>query len=309
MLQNFNQWRPLQKFMSVCGIFAAILTLTLCAGELIIRKRLPNQYKFKHEWLLKNSSKVSTLILGSSQGFFGIKPDLIGDSVFNLANESQNFQFDNILLRHYDFPNLKTVILPVSYSSFSDPRIENSSLSYLISNYKIYMDIDVVGDYSKYNFELSQFFIYSRKLRNVLGDVPMACDSLGFGTTLLPVKKKDNWDVIGSIVASHHTSSDNRRILFHLGNLKQIADFCKTHGIHLIMVTLPAWKTYRSNLDRRQVEMVRHLADSIARADDFKYLYMLDDPRFIEEDFHDVNHLNILGAKKFTKIIRDTIKL
>lgn len=307
--ENRTQWRALRKFMAFCMIFSAIIAVTLGVGEVLVRKYVPNPYRFKHERLKENSSDVSTLILGSSLGYYDIKPDILGDSVFDLANVSQNFKYDNLLLHNYEFPNLKRIFLPVAYSSFSDPDYENSTLPNLSANYKIYMDIDEYGDFSRYNFEFMRFFLYSQKLRSLLSEKKLSCDSLGFGLDFGPGEKSHpNWEYDGGLIAGYHTPKDESMLSFHLGNLKKIASFCRERNIELILYTPPAWKTYRDNLNGKQLSQVRRIANNIAAQNGFKYIDMLEDPRFDKDDFYDVNHLNQTGAAKFTKILRDTLK-
>ena len=70
---------------------------------------------------------------------------------------------------------------------------------------------------------------------------------------------------------------------------------------------MPAWKTYRDSMKPSQYQMVTHLADSLSHEYGFRYLNMIDDTRFIDDDYYDGDHFTHEGAAKFTRILRDTI--
>lgn len=291
-------------FLAKCALFGVIILITLLAGEILIRNKVPNPYKFKHERLKTNSEDISTLLLGSSLTYYSLKPDELGDSCFNLAFPNQNYYFDNILLRKYPFPNLKRIIIPVFYDSFADPPFES-----IIKNYKIYMDYGGVGDISKYNVELSDLFVYAGKLRSLVNRRFPECDSLGFGLGYTIDKRNPHWQENGEYWAIGHTGDINKNKEFQIENLSEIIEYANQRGIEIVFVTPPAWSTYRQHLDRRQYEMTTYLADSIARKNNIRIINMIDDDRFEEKDFFDVVHLNENGAKKFSRLLKDTLAI
>ncbi|MCH5347022.1 MAG: hypothetical protein J1E63_07920 [Muribaculaceae bacterium] len=306
-LNDFTKQKvALGRFMLNCSIFGALIVMTLVVCEIAIRSLLPNPYKYKHERLSAKSDDIATLILGSSHGYYGIRPQVFGDSAFNLANVSQIFRYDNQLLRNYPFANLKTVILPLSYASFTDYDFAETDYWSFAANYKIYMDVNFHGDLSRYNFELSRPALFSQKLRALMDGKQLSCDSLGFGKDFSKGKSW-GWKESGLKAAQRHTGKDFSAVDDNVAYLSAIASYCRERDIQLVLVTMPALESYRDNLNPGQYKMVTHLADSLARRYDFTYLNMIDDPRFVESDFYDADHFNLLGAEKFTKILRDTI--
>ncbi len=106
----------MRKFLKNIIVFSLLTAALFLIGEIVARS-MPSSYSYKHNWILKNGDHISTLILGSSHTYYGLRPNLLGDSVFNLANVSQTPEYDLYLLKTYlpCMPNLKRIIFPVSY--------------------------------------------------------------------------------------------------------------------------------------------------------------------------------------------------
>ena len=127
----------MKKFLIKTSIFAAIILVILATGEIVVRN-LPNSYSYKHRYIKEHGESMSTLILGSSHTYYGIKSDELGDSVFNLANVSQTPDLDLELLRQYigDLKNLRRVVMPISYFTFVDLRLEETPEWFRCIQYK-----------------------------------------------------------------------------------------------------------------------------------------------------------------------------
>ena len=110
----------MKRFLIKTAIFSAIILCLLGLGELAVRN-MPSSYSYKHAYMEGHARDISTLILGSSHTYYGVRSDLLGDSVFNLANVSQDPDIDLVLLRTYmdSMPGLRLVVLPVSYFTFA----------------------------------------------------------------------------------------------------------------------------------------------------------------------------------------------
>ena len=93
--------------------------LLVGAFEFKFRKARNNQYVVKKSLLESASEEVEILTLGSSHGYRGILPELLGRRAFNLAATSQSIYYDVELAIKYlpNLPRLTTVVLPVSYFS------------------------------------------------------------------------------------------------------------------------------------------------------------------------------------------------
>ena len=90
--------------------------------------------------------------------------------------------------------------------------------------------------------------------------------------------------------------------------MKEMAEFCKSHNIQLILITTPCWHSYYNNLNKEQLDKMYELTHRFQKQFDVPYLDYLKDTRFEADDFYDSNHLSDVGAIKFTKILDEDIK-
>lgn len=285
-----------------------VVLLSLAAGEVIVRN-IPNPYKIKARGLERNGDRVATLVLGSSHTYYGIVPEALGDSVFNLANISQNYEYDYLLLEKYAplMPNLRRVIINVGYSSFSDSDFPHGEW-WQETNYQLYMGVNKHGQLSRTGFEISNFPIYAGKLRKFMTrKSPAICDTAGFGLDYTFDSRYDGWERTGEIAARRHTSTDTSWVGYNLGYLRRLINLCRAIGAEPVLVTPPCYATYNEHLDKAQFDRYVDLTDTVVAAYGLRWLDFLTDSRFTADDFWDADHLNDRGALKFTRVLRDSL--
>lgn len=296
----------MKKFLKRIALFAAFVLVFLAAGELVVRN-IPDSYSYKNRYLTEHGDAVATLVLGSSHTYYGVRSDLLGDSVFNLANVSQTPDLDLALLHHYAgrLGNLRRVVLPVSYFTFVDPRLEETSEWFRCVRYKVGMHLPEHSDLSKYNFEISDFEGYTTKLRSLFGKgAKNRCDSLGWGLGFTVAQRAAGWEEDGKDRAKSTTLSLNGRADEVESIIGEIVAFCRERGVECVLVTTPVWRTCRENMDRRQYSDMKRRTERLTDKWHVRYFDMMADPDFTEEDFHDVDHLSDTGAAKFTAKLR-----
>lgn len=296
----------MKRFIKYVIIFSSFIALTLSLGEIVVR-HISNTYSTKDKYLREDADEIRTLILGNSQTFFGIIPDSLQSEAFNLANTSQNYEYDWRLLKHYYslMPELKTVIIPVSYLSFFDPPFEKSDDKWNEIYYKIYNGIDKYPDFSRYNLELSNIYVYQGKLKGAItGNRHGLCSPKGFGLDFNIDSRVQGWKNTAKFHAAKHTAPDDRYNAYNIAFLDSLLNFCVSHDITPLMITTPTWKGYREALDPKQLKRTYYITDSIVRSRSIYYHDYSADSRFTDEDFYDADHLNDKGAVKFTRILR-----
>lgn len=299
----------MDRFLKKTAVFAIITIILLAAGEFAVR-HMTSSYSFKDEWLRQNGAKVNTLILGSSHTYYGLKPELLGDSVFNLANISQSPEYDLYLLEHYlpCCPNLKKVILPISYFTYRDAELEESDAWTLCINYKVDMHLPVHSDFSIYNLKLADYNSYFGRLRGLVKKQESnRCDSLGFGLgfeldSRLPAWKKQLEQRVSDL-----TQNNPGRPSEAVAALHGIIDLCKEHDIECIFITTPVYSGFAEAMDTDQYNEMMHLTDSIVMSERIRYYDFFTDSSFTDSDFHDVDHLSDVGAVHLSEKLRDLL--
>ena len=299
----------MRKFIKYGLFFLLPLIMIVVIMEVALRQ-VPNTYKYKYDWMQNNADDVELLIFGSSHAFFGIRPNVFEQKVFNLANVSQGIAQDIYLLKKWSdkYKRLKTVIVPISFSTWFGKGLENGSESYRCRYYKIYMDCDLYPDFSLYNFALYDMGTAKKNLRSLLEHkTEIGCDKYGWGTDYkLKNKNIETWSngEEADAAVKRHTAKDWEAIGRNTAIIKEIADFCKSHNIRLVLITTPCWHSYYSQLNQRQLDKMYELTHALQKEYNLQYFDYLKDSRFIADDFYDSNHLSDVGAEKFTKILK-----
>lgn len=285
--------------------------IVLCAlgvGEWFVR-RMETPYSYKALYVREHGKEISTLILGSSHTYYGLRPDLMRDSVFNLANVSQTPRYDLAILKEYAqfLPNLKRVIIPISYFTFRDPTLEEMEPNRVVQ-YKVGMKLPLHSDWSVYNFSIYDFAGYAGRLRSlIVKEEVNRCDSLGFGLGFDLSTQQGNWKDQTSARVADLTRENPSGVIQVIGDLNAIIDFCQRRNIDCILITTPVWKGFRSAMDKKQYAEMRHIADSLSRRRGVRYFDFFSSEIFTDEDFHDSDHLSDLGAIKLTERLRSSL--
>lgn len=290
-----------------------VITMVAITEEYNIRQ-VPNPYRYKYEWMQKNAEDVEILVFGSSHTFYGIRPKFFENKSFNLANVSQGLRQDLFFLEYWAdrYKKLKTVICPISYFSWFGRGLEFGSESYRCRYYKIYMDCNLYPDISWYNLELSDVKTAKIKMEKYKAhDKDFGCDAYGWGTAYkLSSKNMEIWNdgTEAEATVKRHTTKNWDYIDQNHAYLKDIAEFCRSRKIQLVLITTPCWHTYYDNLEKEQLSKMYSLTHKLENQYKLLYLDYLKDKRFNAEDFYDSNHLSDVGAIKFTKILDNDIK-
>lgn len=276
----------------------------------ILLRQIPSDYLLKKKYLDAHSKEIETLILGSSHSYYGINPIYFSTNTFNVSHLSQSLDYDFEILKKYqnDFKSLKTVICPISYFTLYT-KLESSTESWRIKNYVIYYDIDVSNSLSDHLEVLSnRFSLNLRRLGSyyIKGDSSISCTELGWGTGNKSEKARDLKET-GPKAAIRHTGNleayeENKE------TLRSIIELCESHGISVILVTLPAYETYRQNLNPEQLKVtVETAADLANEYNNCQYLNLLESTEFDAKDFYDADHLNEIGAEKLSLLINKVV--
>lgn len=291
-----------------------VITIVAIFEEYKIRQ-VPNPYKYKYEWMQKNAEEVEILVFGSSHTFYGIRPEFFENKAFSLSNVSQGFRQDQFLLEYWAhrYKNLKTVIFPISFFSWFGRGLEYGSESFRCRYYKIYMDCDLYPDISLYNLELSDIKTAKIKMNKYkVNDKDFGCDAYGWGTTYnLSRKNIEIWNdgTEAEAAVKRHTVKSWDYIDQNYAYLKDIAEFCRSRQIQLVLITTPCWHAYYDNLNKEQLSKMYSLTHKLVNQYKLLYLDYLKDKRFNSKDFFDSNHLSDIGAIKFTKILDHDIRV
>jgi hypothetical protein len=297
-----------------------IISLPILFGAIlmeILLRNTPNDYLFKKQYLDKNSSEIETLILGSSHSFYGFNPEYFRSNTFNASHISQSLNYDFEILNKYQdkFKNLKTIVLPISYFTLYG-KLEAGSESWRVKNYIIYYGLSSSKSLVDYSEVLSnRININIKRIASnyILGNSTISCTDLGWGTSYKSKNARDLTET-GKTAASRHTrediNSDKYQDIFNdnILILESIIQWSKDNDVKVLLLTPPAFETYRQNLNQEQLKITVNTASDIcSKYENCKYYNLLTDTNFVAIDFFDADHLSEIGAKKLSVLINGKI--
>ena len=278
----------------------------LAIGIEIYAEHIPNSYTYKRQYMEQHADEIQTLVLGHSCAYDGIDASVL-PAAFNLANSSQCFEDDYRLLVKYlpQMDSLKTVILPMSYSSLQMVSSSNRRVYYTI-----YMDIYPRWPLSKYSFECFNLELMLKKIaKHLLNEDIVRCDSLGqrLGHTLA-TRPKD-WQNTQALVKNDRFvgASAMPYIEENIQWLQQMAALCEGRDVNLYLLTMPGLAEYRKAMPNEQIALMERVMQDMAEK--YHNVHVLDYQSWgKEDDFYNATHLNTDGAELFTTMLMDAIQ-
>lgn len=294
----------MSKFIKNVLVFGAPIIVFFVIIEILIQ-RIPNDYSYKKSYLDQHSNEIEAFFLGSSHAFYSINPKNIHFNSFNGAHIAQSLDYDLEILRKYEkqTDKLKYIVVPIDYFSLFN-RLETGVESWRIKNYNIYYGFNKSYQY-KDNFEILNGKLFDNIKRVVHfywhHKSEVSCNSLGWGTKH---NSKNNKDLISTGKAAAKRHAKKRKSFFNenLAIVKEIIAIAKFKKAKVIFYTNPGYKTYVSQLNKEQLKITYTTIKRIANSNpNVTYYDFLSDPSFMKEDFFDADHLNEIGAEKFSK--------
>jgi hypothetical protein len=302
----------MKQFLIKVIFFLLPVMAVLCVLEVSLRN-IPNNYTYKKEQLLKESENIQILVLGSSHAYYGIDPDYFSMNAFNCANYIQTLDLDYEILKKYGdkLDQLEYIIIPASYGLLQGSisvAVENWRIKYYILYYDIFL--------RNYPIKISNYFelLHGTMISNIKkvydyyrkGSNLITSSEKGFALETKSNKQKDMEET--AQIAVQRYTRDYSLFEYNKNIMERIVEWCGDRNVKLVLVTLPAYKTYREKLDKNQLNFTIGYMQDIARLQGVYYYNLLDDERFIKDFFYDADHLNDLGAMELTEILDNIIE-
>lgn len=298
----------MKKFLLHTFAFSCIIALSLIGIECCMNY-VPSSYNEKATYIEHHGDSLEVLILGSSHAYYGINPEIFNRKTYSLANSSQTIYYDNQLLEKYieRCKNLKTVIMSISMFSFYFDMGDDGDTFSLV-NYKRNFGIlqhplnpeyysYIISDPKTVWVKLKSHFIYKEKIVHM---TPL-------GMYYYPNEKTHpNNSGIKRVKLHSYNSGPKEAIIADLYNM---AELCQKHNVSLILVTTPTQKSYYSNFNPKQIAQIHHIIRNLTnKFDHVKYLDFTANAQFLDSSLYkDADHLNYLGATKFSQTLQDTL--
>ena len=279
-------------------------------------RRIPNDYSYKKNYLDNHSGEIQILILGASGVYLGINPVYISDNAFNACHVSESLEWSFKIFKKYQnkLISLDIIILQITYPSLWY-KLENDIESWRVKNYTVYYGINSNSLKNNLEFLSNPFLMnierlikyYFKKKNDIV------CNSLGWGTDYKSELAIDLRETAKKSALRHTVDifSEENIILFN-ENMKVLylfSEFCKQNNISLVFLTPPTYLTYRENIDYEQYnEMVKTINSFVKEHSNCYHFNFFDNNDFVAKDFFDSDHLNEIGAEKFSLMVYEKLK-
>ena len=262
---------------------------------------------------MSNRDRYKVLVLGSSHTYYGVNPDYIAMPAFNAANVSQDLKYDHYILDKgvKTLSDLEFVVVPLSmFSLYSE--LDTGVESWRKYNYRHWFNYNKYPTTELFNIKTHSVFLASPNKLGMIerlfqyyrwGNFEKTWSRGGWGTEYSRVSSEKTLLESGKSAALRHqiaTEINDHNISY----LDEIAAICNKKNVKLLIVTMPAYATYREHLNGGRIKTIIAIATGLAASSNkIRYVNSLEDAIFVKSDFHDADHLNHEGAKKFSRII------
>jgi len=251
--------------------------------------------------------------VGSSHGLCSFDYSNIPYKGFNFALSGQYFLYDYAILKQYvdRFSGNAVLLIPISY--FQITRIKSDFQDQRARYYSFlrrkYMDFYSIQEkLEKLSYDLVPVLTAGDTFRFIFEDVVPSDESIVMTESELikySIKKHESWTTDSKYVFD----AGKEGFIYNKSLVSQIIEFCYVHDIRPVLLTTPVTSVLNSIYNEKTPDFFDDFYRFINELQEvypsLPYFDYSNDPRF-ENDFslfRDGDHLNKVGAEKFTGII------
>lgn len=308
-------WPQVRRFLAKAALLVIPVLLFLVAFEHRFTQANPSHFAVKKALLERQAARIEVLIMGSSHELTAIYPGELGRPAFNLASQSQSLYYDISLIKRYraSLPALKLVVLPISYFSL-EYELEDAPERWRSYHYKYFYSLphqDWHRLFSTRNF--SAYFLSSESFRArvLLGKASNAAceyDSWGGWTNRPPAEATDTNQLAAAAQATlrlHAGMMHPKHLAANVIRLRDIVRELRRAGVSVVFITTPVSRFYSKGINEDVYQRMQTAMRELSAGEGIPYRNYMFDRRFTDSDFADGDHLNSVGARKFTRLLRD----
>jgi hypothetical protein len=272
---------------------------------------IPTSYTLKKN-LLDQSIDARIIVLGSSHSYFGINPAVWPIKGINLANTSQSLWYDKEIITRYihNLPNLKLIILPISYFSLWYDLNTNTNEYFRQFYYFRYMHLPASSLYTNLdirNFSLIALYTPEEVKKYVYQNfnINHSININSNGSYRDPTTRySDINDSVGyNRVMAHESMMSENNLKINRNSIASILSVAKQNNIKVLFITIPVYHTYSDFLNKDKINFIDHEMKSVSDESTIFWRSYLTDSRFEINDFLENDHLNASGADKFSTLL------
>ena len=298
----------MKLFVKNISILLIIILCLFIVLDFFVFPNNKNTYNYK-AGLLQNK-EVEVLISGNSHLWFGVLVDSIFSyNTVNIATKARELNTDiDLLINNVENrEKLKAVLIPISYYSLFGEL--NAINEYHKGQMRLYYNFFKIKKYDQ--GILNNSLIINEPFRELMDD--------SYFLSFMKKRKvsKKGWranntvfvkdpDIIGKLKRLEISIKNTTLIEKNIKRIKELNAICKANDVKLILV-LPPYSAYFYSLTNYKYNKIIHEIIS----DNLKNIQVIDALDFMSTDldfYENSDHLNVKGAKVFTKKLDSILK-
>lgn len=276
-----------------------------------------NAFSAKADYFNKNKQNIEVLVLGTSHNQNGVNPKFFSRNTSNLAYASQNIQLDSAVFfsNVKKMKNLKKVVFEMDYHRMD---LDTDEKTYRLAWYYMYYGVEIypvkwINKWSLYSSNMSFFnnVIWddftkkgNAKVINKYGFVEENYNNefvkFNYDSTVINSKSKERLKNVHKEYSDTIFEKNKKRI-------ESIIKYCKKNNIELYFFSSPLYPTYIQNKIPKKETRFRKYIDYLVNNYHINYYNFENTIRFKVTDFSNEDHLNAVGAEKYSKIMDSII--
>jgi hypothetical protein len=306
----------MNKFLLKLLLFVVPMVLLLGAIEWYIRNS-NNSFIAKAKHFNKNKQNIEVLVLGTSHNQNGVNPKFFREKTSNLAYASQNIQIDSAVFftNVKQMNNLKKVVFEMDYHRMD---LDTDDKTYRLAWYYLYYGIEIypvkwINKWSLYSSNTSFFnnvilddFTNSdnTKVINEFGFVEKNFNNefvqFNYNAQVINAKSKQR-------LKNKHKEFSDEAFEKNKKRIESIIRFCQKNNIELYFFSSPLYPTYIENkIPKKEARFKNYIKELISNYK-IKYYNFEESKQFKVTDFSNEDHLNDVGAEKYSKLMDSII--
>ena len=313
---NFKNMKNSNNRTIIYLISAIFFPLTIFIVWNFALSKIPSSYGIKNDLINKNINDVELINVGTSREFDGINPELFPIKSLNLANNGQDIYYDVEIIKVavQKLNSLKYILFGIYPNTLIRDINDTARATYYYRVYGIKPKNKSIFDPLRLIY--SNVYIPSQGIAWLLfnADVNITSTINNWGwTNHRQLKSKIDASAEKELAILHSNqmtdAKNEETIQKNITLLKSLKALIESKKIKIIFFTVPTLPVYHKFFIKNGIEKYQTIINDLTVHFNTKHYNYIDDQRFYENEFADGSHLNILGAKKFSNIIKNEILL
>jgi len=316
----------MKKFILQVLIFLSIPLIIILLLDIFIRNK-NTLYEEKYKGAITYKDSIEIIILGNSHANYGVNPNAFNLFAFNLATPNQSIYFDkritNSLIPY--LTKTKYVFISVDYHSLYFQSQGDRDIWSYYGNHIKYKESDyLLANISPSLFGYSLKVSVSLFLKTIKNNVKYGNDIIDFdvedGVNLNDTISKgfisfegsdestftiDSYKSRSNAFSNTIRTSDEKDEI--VADLDSFIEILLAKNITPILFTSPTYSEFNKYLDQSIINENDQEIKNICQKYKIQYWNFMNSDWFLKKDYYNTDHLNKMGALKFSKMLNDSL--